>query len=1104
MLSKKKGGNKMKLSKTAIKELRARYLLILKKCAYLNAIFAVSMFTSISSLAETPIDTAAELKSSLKKDTQSSVIRAYNASTSTVSYTASDMSTYDMDGNLEDGILTFATNTSEPDKGGRIVGVYLTLGPARAKFKFSSDDVTLRFIGNKARSGGALHTNHGYFTFDSDVIFESNITKQYGGAITNASSGAKLTFASSGDAENLNQATFISNQVVNTSYEVSGGGAISNDKTFTANDILIFGDKEDATKGNKVVIQVNDDNASSTMTGMGGAFFNNTGTATFNGSTLFANNSVTIEKTTSGLDSILDTFSANGGAFYNKATATFNGDTEFYANQAEDDGGALFNDSTITFAGITEFYGNQAEGNGGALYNDSTITFNGKTTFSNNTAYSFGGAIFNTGTITFNAGNLLSFSGNTAYTAGSAIFNDGTITIKSANDTLSSQSMMQGLSNTSSRLFADGETIYNMGELIFTDSSVQLYDSTEPTKTIFNSSNEKVGTLTLNNSRIDIGKSTLYSDIVNFNENSQLITHVNGKTGLEAGKISANTISISETGTDLAIVLAPDEHFAYGGRIFKILESDDISGEFATLTNAMYKIEYLGNGEYKLCADESCTILEPGEEPTEEPSTEPGEEPTEEPSTEPSEEPSEEPSTEPSEEPSEEPSTEPSEEPSEEPSTEPSEEPSEEPSTEPSEEPSEEPSTEPSEEPSEEPSTEPSEEPSTEPDGDDQIKDPTDDNITTSPTIDCEGEECIHDAWIFGGEITENEKAIEIQNTLSENAQLLGPNSKEYRDALNGLAPDTSSLIQSHTEEIITRLSNITSKHMYAAMERTGYVHNGKRFYKFPRKQANLWVQGILGQSENTGKKGFDMDTEGIALGFENNISPDTRLGIAYSYSTTEGESVQRDTEISSHALMVYGSYNPNRFYMNWQALYAHSTYEEDKKVFHHHVSAEYDVDVFSGQILVGRKVGPFVTTDWATGVISTEAGLRYTYINRGSYTDEVGQQVDSSTGHVLTGILGARYSVGYTLSPTMSFYPELKAGITYDFVEADLENSVTLLNGSKYKVKNENMDRFGVEIGARVGLDINKRTELSLEYDGLFKGDYKNHTGLASMKYKF
>lgn len=54
------------------------------------------------------------------------------------------------------------------------------------------------------------------------------------------------------------------------------------------------------------------------------------------------------------------------------------------------------------------------------------------------------------------------------------------------------------------------------------------------------------------------------------------------------------------------------------------------------------------------------------------------------------------------------------------------------------------------------------------------------------------------------------------------------------------------------------------------------------------------------------------------------------------------------------------------------------------------------------------------------------------------------------------------------------------------------------------FSFESEQIDKFGIEIGARMGLDLNRKTELSLEYEGVFKGDYTNHTGLATVKYKF
>lgn len=376
----------------------------------------------------------------------------------------------------------------------------------------------------------------------------------------------------------------------------------------------------------------------------------------------------------------------------------------------------------------------------------------------------------------------------------------------------------------------------------------------------------------------------------------------------------------------------------------------------------------------------------------------------------------------------------------------------------------------------------------------------------------CNGDGCDEnekntlEGWINGPSMEGmgNNIATDIQGKLNDLAQTVGCDSKEFRDALDGLAPDVSPLIQAHATEITRRLASVISNRLYSSMERTGYVHNGKRFYKFPRHDSNLWVQGMYGKSKFDARKGFDMDTKGLAIGFDGHVSEALRMGLGYAYTMADGPSVQRDTDIKSHTAMFYGEYNPNRFYTNWLVNYTRSQYDETKKVFNHRLKAEYDVDAIGAQIMLGEKMGPFVVGNWASGVLSPEIGARYIYTKQHGYTDTAGQKVGSADGQTLTGILGAQYTIGYTISPTLAWYPELRAALTYDVVEPDTKTRVNLINGSTYQVTTDKMDRFGVEVGARVGLDINRKAEVSLEYEGLFKGDYTNHTGLANLKYKF
>lgn len=94
-----------------------------------------------------------------------------------------------------------------------------------------------------------------------------------------------------------------------------------------------------------------------------------------------------------------------------------------------------------------------------------------------------------------------------------------------------------------------------------------------------------------------------------------------------------------------------------------------------------------------------------------------------------------------------------------------------------------------------------------------------------------------------------------------------------------------------------------------------------------------------------------------------------------------------------------------------------------------------------------------------------------------------------------------------------MLILPELKTFIKSEsidqFVQKELDNKenpsiVTLANGSAYAVEGEALDRFGMEFGAGVTAEVNDNIELSLGYEGKFRQDCQDHTGLLNVKYKF
>ena len=135
---------------------------------------------------------------------------------------------------------------------------------------------------------------------------------------------------------------------------------------------------------------------------------------------------------------------------------------------------------------------------------------------------------------------------------------------------------------------------------------------------------------------------------------------------------------------------------------------------------------------------------------------------------------------------------------------------------------------------------------------------------------------------------------------------------------------------------------------------------------------------------------------------------------------------------------------------------------------------------------------------------VTPEAGLRYAHISQDGYTDALGTSVAANDSDILTAIVGAKVAKDYALDSDTIIRPELRAAVTYDLVDDANNSNVVLANGFAYRVNGEKLNRLGFELGAKVATDVSDNWEISLAYEGGFREDYQNHTGMLNAKYKF
>lgn len=379
--------------------------------------------------------------------------------------------------------------------------------------------------------------------------------------------------------------------------------------------------------------------------------------------------------------------------------------------------------------------------------------------------------------------------------------------------------------------------------------------------------------------------------------------------------------------------------------------------------------------------------------------------------------------------------------------------------------------------------------------GDDSGK--KDDTPAVIPVADDAG-----DAWnnLDTGSV-KNETTVAVADRLTylRNHQTTAAGKQAYEDALIALAPETAPAVQQAATEGANQIFGAVGTRLSGGA--VAATKQGMSSGDNPFTKVAVWVQGLFNKAklDDTSKsKGFDSKTYGTALGVESKISEDVKLGIGYAYSKTDIDGFMRDTDVKTHTAILYGEYKPKNWYVNAIASYGWSDYDEKKNVAGVGVKADWDVEPFALQMMTGYDM-------YFNGFgVTPEAGLRYIHVKQDKYTDTAGQSVKSDDSDIVTGVLGAKIAKSYNLSNGMLLTPEFKAAMTYDISHDNSKSTVTLVNGSSYSVTGKPLNRFGVELGAGITAELNDNVELSLGYEGKFRKDYQDHTGLINAKYKF
>lgn len=374
------------------------------------------------------------------------------------------------------------------------------------------------------------------------------------------------------------------------------------------------------------------------------------------------------------------------------------------------------------------------------------------------------------------------------------------------------------------------------------------------------------------------------------------------------------------------------------------------------------------------------------------------------------------------------------------------------------------------------------------------------------------GEQAVSDLIDGGEDVTPtDEKTGDIVDEIDDNTindALDNADLKDKKNILREVGLDTSnthiavSTARTILDTVFARLTNVSEQPRYNPYyenllrnKAVSYKGKGRSGGDYVAGRASLWARGLVNKTKFDGEYAFDADSKGFAAGLEGSPAEDWKFGAGYAYTSTDVDSDRSKTDAETNAAFVYARYKPESFYFNAVGTFGHTKFKDETKILK--LKSEYETDTFAAQAVAGYDFGG----------ISPEVGVRYTSVKQDEYKTGLDLTVQSKTMEFATAVAGIR--AGMTqylrLNRKVAVHSEIKALATYDWMRDDEIRMVSLPdNSATYAMKGEPFARFGGEVGADVFFTFGRAGEIVLTYDGKFKKDYQDHTGMVSLKINF
>ena len=365
-------------------------------------------------------------------------------------------------------------------------------------------------------------------------------------------------------------------------------------------------------------------------------------------------------------------------------------------------------------------------------------------------------------------------------------------------------------------------------------------------------------------------------------------------------------------------------------------------------------------------------------------------------------------------------------------------------------------------------------------------------------------------AWDDNGNVSATQKSadeVAYKNKISDDAALMTLNLvNSSSEKLNDLGVENQARLAARDTNAVERAARAINPETGAVIHTIGVSNQNmisnlvagrttapiaKNNYGELRRNA-MWIQGIYNDSKYDDV--FDGKTIGIVAGFDGTVDKIVTVGAGYSFAHSDVNGTERDTDIDTLTVFLYGQYKPKAWYIDAFANYSMFDYTEKGDVFGTSVSSDYDVKSFGGQIVAGYNFD---------GGITPEIGLRYMHLSVNDFKNNLDIKTKIDDTNYLTAMIGTKYTHDIEMSKKLLLRPEFRYGLKYDALSERQIATISLPGVDTYKTKADRLSRVGNEFGLGFGV-IYQGLDLSVGYELELRHDFTSHTGRARIRYEF